>query len=430
MNRTALFVLLAAALLLVAFVLGASRGPPGPPQQAAPAARPAGPAGPTGLTAPPVERTGPPAGAWVDRGRWLLLEKDDGATFAAESPSAACLPEHVSYDGVPFLTKGAANRDGKQRKLALGSGRSVSIPAGDRAVAAVHLLAGGTIGNTVNGGTTVLAVTFLYADGSREEVTGEVTWDWSPATDADGAHFARRAIAGGDPCRPERPVTLYRLRFENPDPSRQVRSLAFSDGWHDEYPSSNVIAVSVELAGETPPPRGDVWVRFDEARCNQFFPFSRTAGVVGATYRAALDATDENFTEVRGAACCPGPGNGFAAQYESGGATRMGPWVAERRRVEGDRYKLLVRGAAQADCQCGTAGFVKGEAGVVPGSGWRISAVDKCTFNASDRPEPVYCTVDREAGTVRFAGGSTCGGCCACIDSGAIDIELTLERAR
>lgn len=130
--------------------------------------------------------------------------------------------------------------------------------------------------------------------------------------------------------------------------------------------------------------------------------------------------------EVRGEECClPG---GCRQAWASPDMVRMGSWAVERKEISWDRYRLLIRGASQADCVCGGDVYVKGEAQVISQSGWQIVEVNKCETNSDNRGKEVYCEVNKETGRIKFSGGSTCGGCCYCIDSGQIDIEAAVKK--
>jgi hypothetical protein len=185
-------------------------------------------------------------------------------------------------------------------------------------------------------------------------------------------------------------------------------------------PEFNALGNPPAMAG------GDVWLRFDNAHCNNFYPFSTSSGQLGKTYYANFTATDDLYTEVYGYKCClPG---WCREHFGRPDLVRMGPWVAERKRISDSKYMILIRGASQADCACGGNGYVSGEAQVLPESGWKITEMNKCEVNPDSRGRAVYCEVNKGTGKIKFAGGSTCIGCCCCIDSGQINITVTVER--
>ncbi|RLI92789.1 MAG: hypothetical protein DRO89_01435 [Candidatus Altiarchaeales archaeon] len=179
----------------------------------------------------------------------------------------------------------------------------------------------------------------------------------------------------------------------------------------------------------------DVSARFDTAHCNAFYPFSSTPGEIGKTYYAKLNGSSDNlYTEYHGRECCSSEVGGCGAYgywgdlYEKDGAIRKGPWVVERKYVDDSTYRILIRGASKADCSCGGNGYVKGEVVVNPDSGWKITSIVKNSVNNDTRGRDVYCDIDKDTGVIKFAGGSTCNGCCCCIDSGEIDIEVIVKR--
>ncbi|HHE64731.1 MAG TPA: signal peptidase I, partial [Bacteroidetes bacterium] len=121
----------------------------------------------------------------------------------------------------------------------------------------------------------------------------------------------------------------------------------------------------------------DVSARFDKTHCNDFFPFSGTPGEIGKTYYAKLDgSSDDLYTEYHGRECCSSEVGGCGAHgywgnlYKKEGAVRKGPWVVERKYVNDNTYRILIRGASKADCSCGGNGYVKGEVVINPNSGW------------------------------------------------------------
>jgi len=102
-------------------------------------------------------------------------------------------------------------------------------------------------------------------------------------------------------------------------------------------------------------------------------------------------------------------------------------WYVEKRKVSESKYYLLVRGVSEADCYYSGHGYAKGEVWFNPDSGWRITEVNKCKYNVDKNGgRPAYCEVNDTA--IRFASGSSCYGCCACEDSGRIDVNVTVEK--
>jgi len=193
-----------------------------------------------------------------------------------------------------------------------------------------------------------------------------------------------------------------------------------------ELSAGNIIQAGVWGGGEQ---NWDISARFDKAHCNNFYPFSSTPGEIGKTYYAKLDgSSDDLYTEYSGEECCLEGGcrNYWGHFYVN--TTRMGPWVVERKYVDENTYRILIRGASKADCSCGGDGYVKGEVVVNPDSEWKIIKIIKDSVNSDSRGRPVYCDIDKDTGVIKFAGGSSCKGCCCCIDSGQIDIEVIVSK--
>jgi hypothetical protein len=165
----------------------------------------------------------------------------------------------------------------------------------------------------------------------------------------------------------------------------------------------------------------DVAVRFDVANKGPIYPFRGIPGVVGETYYDKLDGTDDVYRETAYANSCPSSWNADPV------AKRALGWYAEKKRMDNGDYKVLIRGTAPADCSYSVPGEAKGELTVNPYSSWRIKEVVKCNTQGSNKGQDVKCEIG--AGYIAFSAGSTCGGCCACADSGSVDIEVILEKA-
>jgi len=193
-----------------------------------------------------------------------------------------------------------------------------------------------------------------------------------------------------------------------------------------EISEGNILQAGVWGGGEQ---EWDISAKFDIAHCNKFYPFSSTPGEIGKTYYAKLDgSSDDLYTEYSGEECClEGGCRDYWGKYYVN-STRMGPWVVERKYVDENTYRILIRGASKADCSCGGNGYVKGEVVINPNSGWKIIKIIKDSVNSDSRGRDVYCDINKDTGVIKFAGGSTCRGCCCCIDSGQIDIEVIVSK--
>jgi len=114
-------------------------------------------------------------------------------------------------------------------------------------------------------------------------------------------------------------------------------------------------------------------------------------------------------------------------------AAKLNGWYVEKKRVSDNKYYLLIRGVSGADCYYADDGYVKGMLWLNPNSGWRITKVNKCSYSVDDnskaprgQQKETYCLANDT--TIRFAAGSNCYGCCACEDSGVVDVNVTVEK--
>lgn len=167
---------------------------------------------------------------------------------------------------------------------------------------------------------------------------------------------------------------------------------------------------SVANIQTTPVPLNwDVSAKFDQAHCNDIYVFSQEVGKTGKIYYADLNGSSDNlFKEFYGKDCCSA-GSSYAKTYEENGATRKGPWVVERKYINQDNYRILIRGASKADCSCGGGGYVKGEVVINP-KNWHIVKVVKNEVNKDTRGRDIYCDINQNNGQIKFAAGSSCSG--------------------
>lgn len=164
----------------------------------------------------------------------------------------------------------------------------------------------------------------------------------------------------------------------------------------------------------------DVSIKFDIANKGPIYPFRGLPGVVGETYYDRLDGTDDVYRETAYANTCP---SSWDADPD---AKRALGWYAEKKRMENGDYRVLIRGTAPADCSYSSPGESRGELSVNLESGWKIKEIVKCNAQASNKGQDVKC--EAGIGYLMFSAGSDCGGCCACADSGSLDIEVILAK--
>lgn len=165
----------------------------------------------------------------------------------------------------------------------------------------------------------------------------------------------------------------------------------------------------------------DVAVKFDVANQGPIYPFRGLSGVVGETYYDKLNGTDDIYRETAYANTCPSHWN------SDPNAKRALGWYAERKSMDNGDFKILIRGTAPADCNYSSPGESKGELLINESSGWKIKDVVKCSVQDSNKGQNVECT-NEDNYSLKFSAGSNCGGCCACADSGSLDIEVILEK--
>ncbi|MCK4592019.1 hypothetical protein KAT63_01095 [Candidatus Parcubacteria bacterium] len=171
----------------------------------------------------------------------------------------------------------------------------------------------------------------------------------------------------------------------------------------------------------------DVSIKFDKANKASFYPFSENEGETGKTYYSRLNESDNLYEEYVGGECCEYWSNSYYYnKYEEEQVKRAKGWYAERKKISDSKYKLLIRGIAWADCAYSGYGYAKGELNLNSDGNWKISEVVKCSVSGSNKGQETYCKTDEKS--VRFAAGSTCGGCCACADSGSVNIEIIVEK--
>lgn len=170
----------------------------------------------------------------------------------------------------------------------------------------------------------------------------------------------------------------------------------------------------------------DVSINFEHASPGSFYPFSQNVGQEGQIYQTKLNKTDDLYEEFIGREAC---NSGYWGDiFDRENARRAKGWYAERKKISETEYRILIRGIALADCGYSGSGYAQGEFSINPAGSWSIKEVIKCNVGSSNKGQETYCTSDGLS--TKFAAGNACGGCCACSDSGSVDIELILERSR
>lgn len=110
---------------------------------------------------------------------------------------------------------------------------------------------------------------------------------------------------------------------------------------------------------------------------------------------------------------------------------RSEAWDIERKVADANTVRIVVRGSSDIDCgkgQPSNAGNIQ----VNAFRGWAITEVVRCDAAADNDSNgvtiPTFCTVNSAAGTIEWASGSMCVGCCACADGATVDIEVIVSR--
>ncbi|RLG15771.1 MAG: hypothetical protein DRN71_00485 [Candidatus Nanohalarchaeota archaeon] len=204
----------------------------------------------------------------------------------------------------------------------------------------------------------------------------------------------------------------------------------------------------------------DVSVIFDNAREGPIRPFTPIHGTTGTTYYADFDTTDTfgpddntndgRYVELCSTGCgteCVWANNcrTFLSGTCNAGTCSNNPydncvcfdmttcyrpngWFVQRTKVTNNKYIYKINGKAHADCMFANHGFVSGTSILNPAGSFQITSIDYCSANNDNKGQPHYCTINMAIGTISWAGGSTCNGCCCCEDSGGLNIKMTVEK--
>ncbi len=187
----------------------------------------------------------------------------------------------------------------------------------------------------------------------------------------------------------------------------------------------------------------DVEVVFEKADHGNFYPFQNIPGRTGETYGVSLEDADDDdlilFTEY-----CDGEGewwvkasdrctpqscsNASSASCRCSDTStvyRLNGWFVERKRISQNSYNVLIRGVSQPDCGK-TQSYVMGKLRVNPGNEWELTNLTQCNVGDDKNGRETFCRL--ENGILRFASGTTCGGCCACADGGRLNINVTVSK--
>ncbi len=373
--------------------------------------------------------------AWQSGGNgYFTLKGINSQYFTAVSGSAKteCFPQEYSYMNLPFALNKYKKNSTNISRMDLTFDKKVEVENSlDLKAAEIYLLVSGNIGNVYPETdnyvySTDINLVFKYSDGSESKNSAEIGWNWSEGTNLRGINYERTYI-GQNPCYDR--GALYMIKFTNPHPNKEVKSFVVDDGFTSDYPYTDIMAVTLSTninnEYEEYLEEWDVAIKFDSAHEGAFYPFSAMQGQEEKFYFKKLDGTDDLYEEYAGREACGG-GSGWGDIYEKEGARRAKGWYAERKKISDDEYKISIRGVAGADCNYGGPGYAKGELDLNIDNGWVIDKLLKCGVQDSNKGQSTYCSAWTKK--LQFASGSNCGGCCACSDSGSLDIEVLVKN--
>lgn len=201
------------------------------------------------------------AGQWEKQAGIYFLAKDGRESFSAQAAGPnKFASKYLTYDGIDFLVRGQDSwRDYGRLNLDGNNVFSVPIRAGMK-VDAVHVLAGGNVGNSYAHDPVlrlfgdryyyaVLTLTFAYQDGGYKALSVPVIWDWFPGAAIEWANEgARIKYVGRNPARKD--ALVFHISFVNPRPSQPVKDILLSDSWIGDYPFSEVFALTLKSGDE------------------------------------------------------------------------------------------------------------------------------------------------------------------------------------
>lgn len=197
------------------------------------------------------------AGNWEKQGDYYFLTKNNRDNFSL--PGAGpnkFASKYLKYDGVEFLVQGKADwKDYGRLNLENNNLLALPIRAGMK-VAGVHLLAGGNYSNSYEHDGLMrlygdkyfyatLSVIFVYQDGSYQEQSVPVFWDWFHLGPGEWSkNGARIKSLGENPVRKD--CSMFHLSFTNLRVSEPVKDVLIMDSWLGDRPFSDVFAVTLK----------------------------------------------------------------------------------------------------------------------------------------------------------------------------------------
>lgn len=194
---------------------------------------------------------------WQKEGNYYFLTKYTRDNFSRTGAGPnKFVSKYLKYDGVDFLVRGDGGwQDYGRLNLEGNSMFSVPIRTGMK-VEQVHLLAGGNYSNSYEHDRLMrlygdkyfyatLSVIFAYSDGSYQEQSVPVFWDWFHLGLGEWAKDgARIKSLGENPVRKN--CSMFHISFTNPKAQVPVKNILLMDSWIGDRPFSDVFAVTVK----------------------------------------------------------------------------------------------------------------------------------------------------------------------------------------
>ena len=194
---------------------------------------------------------------WEKQGEYYYLAKNNRDHFSLPGAGPNQFrSKYLKYNGVDFLVKGASDWQDYGR-LDLEGNHIFMVPiTSGLKVKELYLLAGGNYSNSYEHDPLMrlygdkyfyatLSAIFIYQDGTYQELSVPVFWDWfhlGPGEWSGGQ--ARIKSLGENPVRPD--CSMFMISFTNPKALAPVKDILIMDSWIGDRPFSDVFAVTVK----------------------------------------------------------------------------------------------------------------------------------------------------------------------------------------
>ena len=207
---------------------------------------------------------------WEKQGDYYYLTKNtrDYFSLPGAGPNKFAA-KYLKYNGVDFLARGPVEWPDYGR-LNLEKNKLFAVPVKPGLkVESVYLLAGGNYSNSYEHDPLMrlygdkyfyatLSLIFVYADGSYQEESVPVFWDWFKLGPGEwSSQSARIKSLGENPVRPN--CWMFWIAFLNPKPLAPLKDILIMDSWVGDRPFSDVFALTLKSADvmDALPRRGD-----------------------------------------------------------------------------------------------------------------------------------------------------------------------------